>query len=146
MRTKIGRRRQRYVFGRIDQRTVSITTRFNYTMTPNLSLQVYAEPFVSAGDYTNFKGAGRRPRREYEDRYQPYAYRGNADFNIRSFRTTNVLRWEYKPGSQLFLVWQQGKSDEAGYGDFQFNRDFSGVFSAPSKNVFLVKFMYWVNL
>ncbi len=102
----------RYVFGRIDQTTVAITTRFNYTMTPNLSLQVYAEPFVSAGDYSNFKELvdGRAPG--YGDRYRPYAYASNPDFNYRSFRTTNVLRWEYKPGSALFVVWQQGKSDE----------------------------------
>ena len=68
---------QRYVFGRIDQKTVSFTTRFNYTMTPNLSLQVYAEPFVSAGSYSNFKELidGRAP--EYADRYKPYAYPEN---------------------------------------------------------------------
>lgn len=82
----------RYVFGRIDQKTVSINTRFNYTMTPTLSLQVYAEPFVSAGDYTNFKELvdGRAPA--YSDRYRPIVHAGNPDFNIRSFRTTNVLR------------------------------------------------------
>ena len=137
---------RRYVFGRIDQTTVAITTRFNYTMTPNLSLQVYAEPFVSAGDYSNFKELvdGRAP--SYGDRYRPYAYASNPDFNYRSFRTTNVLRWEYKPGSALFVVFQQGKSDGRENGDFQFRRDFGGVFSAPSRNVFLVKFSYWLNM
>jgi hypothetical protein len=137
---------KRYVFGRIDQTTLSINTRFNYTMTPNLSLQVYAEPFVSAGDYSNYKELVDGRAEKYEDRYKPYAYSGNADFNIRSFRTTNVLRWEYRPGSALFLVWQQGKSDDQEYGDFRFGRDFSGVFSAPSRNVFLIKFSYWVNM
>jgi hypothetical protein len=137
---------QRYVFGRIDQKTVAITTRFNYTMTPNLSLQVYAEPFVSAGEYSNYKELVDGRAERYEDRYRPYAYDGNADFNIRSFRTTNVLRWEYRPGSQLFLVWQQGKSDELEYGDFRFGRDFGGVFAAPSRNVFLIKFSYWLNM
>jgi hypothetical protein len=137
----------RYVFGRIDQRTMSITTRFNYTMTPTLSLQVYAEPFVSAGAYTNYKQLVDGRAANYEDRYTPYAaYPNNADFNIRSFRTTNVLRWEYRPGSSLFLVWQQGKSDFQEYGDFQFSRDFAGVFAAPSKNVFLIKFSYWLNM
>jgi hypothetical protein len=137
---------QRYVFGRIGQKTMSFNTRFNYTMTPTLSLQVYAEPFVSAGKYTNYKELvdGRAP--EYGDRYRPYAYDGNADFNIRSFRTTNVLRWEYRPGSQLFLVWQQGKSETQDYGDFSFSRDFGGVFAAPSNNTFLIKFSYWLNM
>jgi hypothetical protein len=136
-----------YVFGRIEQKTVAMTLRFNYTMTPNLSLQTYAEPFVSAGDYSNFRELvdGRNP--DYADRYQPYEYTGDADFNIRSFRTTNVLRWEYKPGSQFFVVWQQGRNDKLyDYGSFQFNRDFGGLFSTPSKNVFLVKFTYWWNL
>ena len=135
-----------YVFGRIDQKTVSFNTRFSYTMTPNVSLQVYAEPFVSAGDYSNYKELVDGRAEKYEDRYKSYAYDGNADFNIRSFRTTNVLRWEYRPGSQLFLVWQQGKSDSQEYGDFRFGRDFGGVFSAPSRNVFLIKFSYWLNM
>ena len=136
----------RYVFGRIDQKTVSITTRFNYTLTPTLSLQVYAEPFVSAGEYTNFKELVDGRASQYSDRYRAYAYTGNPNFNIRSFRTTNVLRWEYKPGSALFVVWQQGRQDYQNYGDFSFNRDFGGVFSAPAHNVFLVKFSYWLNM
>ena len=137
---------KRYVFGRIDQKTLSFNTRFNYTMTPTLSLQVYAEPFVSAGAYSNYKELVDGRAEKYDDRYKPYAYAGSADFNIRSFRTTNVLRWEYRPGSQLFLVWQQGKSDYQDFGDFRFGRDFGGAFSAPSRNVFLVKFSYWLNM
>ena len=57
-----------------------------------------------------------------------------------------MLRWEYKPGSALFVVWQQGKSDYENFGDFRFGRDFSGVFSAPTHNVFLVKCSYWLNM
>lgn len=136
----------RYVFGRIDQKTMSLNTRFNYTMTPNLSLQVYAQPFVSAGEYSNYKELVDGRAERYEDRYRAYAYAGNADFNIRSFRTTNVLRWEYKPGSALFLVWQQGRSDFLEQGDFRFSRDFRGIFSAPSHNAFLIKFSYWLNM
>lgn len=137
----------RYVFGRIEQKTVAMTIRFNYTMTPNLSLQTYAEPFISAGDYTNFRELvdGRNPT--YAERYAPYAYTGLADFNIRSFRTTNVVRWEFKPGSQFFVVWQQGRNERIDdYGAFEFNRDFGGLFTSPSKNVFLVKMSYWFNM
>jgi hypothetical protein len=136
----------KYVFARIEQKTMSFTTRFNYTMTPNLSLQVYAEPFVSAGAYTNYKELVDGRADDYHARYTPYAYSGNADFNIRSFRTTNVLRWEYKPGSTMFIVWQQGKSGSEDYGDFQFGRDFSNVFTSPTNNTFLVKFSYWLNM
>ena len=135
-----------YVFGRLKQRTSSFNFRVNYTLTPNLSIQTYAEPFVSAGAYTNFKEVTNPRAPEYADRYAPYAYDDNPDFNFRSFRTTNVMRWEYKPGSALFVVWQQGRQDETSYGDFQFGRDFRGVFSAPSHNVFLVKFSYWLNM
>lgn len=137
----------RYVFGRIEQKTVAMTLRFNYTLTPNLSIQTYAEPFVSAGDYTNFRELidGRAP--QYHERYRAYDYTGTADFNIRSLRTTNVLRWEYKPGSQFFVVWQQGRYEKLNdYGAFEFNRDFSGLFATPSKNVLIVKFSYWLNL
>ena len=135
----------RYVFGHLDQTTVSLTMRVNYTITPELSVQIYAAPFVSAGDYDRFKKLvdGRAAR--YEDRYAPIAYEGNPDFNYRSFRTTNVLRWEYKPGSALFVVWQQGREDLLDTGRFQFGPDFHGMFGAPARNAFLVKWSYWIN-
>ena len=134
-----------YVFARLDQRTVALTTRVNYTMSPTLSLQIYAEPFVSAGAYTSYKELVDGRADDWQSRYAPYDYRGNADFNYRSFRTTNVLRWEYRPGSSLFVVWQQGREDNVPRGDFRFGRDFSGVFGVPASNVFLVKFWYWLN-
>jgi hypothetical protein len=135
----------RYVFARLDQTTVSLTMRVNYTITPQLSVQVYAAPFVSAGDYDRFKHLVNGRAARYEDRYAPSAYPANPDFNYRSFRTTNVLRWEYKPGSALFVVWQQGREDVLDAGRFQFGRDFGGVFGAPARNVFLVKWSYWIN-
>jgi len=136
----------RYVFARLRQRTSAFTFRVNYTLTPNLSIQTYAEPFVSAGEYSDYRLLieGRAP--EHRDRYRSYAYGRNADFNIRSFRTTNVLRWEYKPGSSLFVVWQQNRSGFEDAGNFDFGRDFGGVFSAPAHNVFLVKLSYWLNM
>jgi hypothetical protein len=135
-----------YVFGRLKQRTSAFTFRVNYTLTPTLSIQTYAEPFISAGAYTNFRELANPRAAAYAARYQPYAYNDNPDFNYRSFRTTNVLRWEYKPGSALFVVWQQGRQDSLSHGDFQFGRDFGGAFSAPAHNVFLVKFSYWLNM
>ena len=98
-----------YVFGRLAQKTTSLTTRFNYTLSPTLSLQVYAQPFVSAGVYDGYKELVSRSADHYPDRYAPFDYAGNADFNVLSFRTTNVLRWEFKPGSAFFVVWQQGR-------------------------------------
>ncbi|MEO8076562.1 MAG: DUF5916 domain-containing protein, partial [Acidobacteriota bacterium] len=134
-----------YLFGRLRQKTVGVTARVNYTVTPALSIQIYAEPFVSAGDYSNFKALANGRSRSYDGRFTPAPYSGTPDFNYRSFRTTNVLRWEYKPGSTLFAVWQQGREDTNDRGTFNFSRDFGGVFSAPSRNVFLIKWAYWLN-
>ncbi len=134
-----------YVFGHLEQTTIALTSRINYTITPQLSIQSYAEPFVSAGAYTSFKELVNGRAARYEDRYAPFAYASNPDFNYRSFRTTNVLRWEYKPGSALFVVWQQGREDTLDHGQFHFGRDFGGIFEAPARNVFLVKMSYWIN-
>jgi hypothetical protein len=134
-----------YVFGHLDQTTVGITARVNYSISPTLSLQLYAQPFVSGGAYTNFRELvdGRNP--DYFSRYASYAYQDNPDFNYKTFRTTNVLRWEYKPGSTLFVVWQQAREDSASYGDFRFGRDFRGIFNLPPRNILLVKVAYWLN-
>jgi hypothetical protein len=138
-----------YVFAHLSQTTVALTERFNYTLSPTLSLQLYAEPFVSGGSYDAFKELvdGRNP--DYARRYVPFAYdltvNDNPDFNVKSFRTTNVLRWEYKPGSTLFVVWQQARENDAVPGDFRFGRDVHAIFGVPPRNVFLVKLAYWLN-
>jgi hypothetical protein len=138
-----------YVFARIDQTTVSLPQRLNFTMTPNLSLQLYAEPFVSGGDYSAYKQLVNGRALDYGQRYAPYAYdiatNGDPNFNVKSFRTTNVLRWEYKPGSTLFVVWQQARENDAVPGGFRFGRDVHAIFGVPPRNVFLVKLAYWVN-
>jgi hypothetical protein len=136
----------RYVFGRLQQKTVSLTARVNYTVTPALSIQLYARPFVSAGDYSRFAELVDGRARRFADRLSAVDYGGDPNFNYRSFRTTNVMRWEYRPGSALFVVWQQGREDVQPYGSFRFGRDVGGVFDAPARNVFLVKWSYWFNL
>jgi hypothetical protein len=140
--------RLRYVIGSLDQKTVALTFRANYTISPNLSFQSYAEPFISAGDYHNYREVTHGRADRYVDRFTPFAYADNANFNFRSFRTTNVLRWEYKPGSALFIVFNQGRQErlEGDYGDFRFGRDVNNLFgSTPARNVFLVKFSRWFN-
>ena len=138
-----------YVFGRLAQTTVALTERFNFTMTPNLSLQLYAQPFVSAGDYSGFRQIANARSTDYNARFTPYAYdaaaNGDPNFNVKSFRTTNVLRWEYKAGSTLFVVWQQARENDAVPGGFRIGRDIHDIFGARPKNVFLVKLAYWVN-
>ena len=82
---------------------------------------------------------------DYDDRYAPYAYAGSPDFKVLSFRTTNVMRWEYKPGSTLFVVWQQGREGLGSPNGLHYGHDFGDVFSTPSSNAFLVKLAYWLN-
>jgi hypothetical protein len=137
--------RTRYVFGRLDQHTSSMTIRANYTITPNLSVQVYAQPFVSSGNYTQFKELVNGRALDYDDRYAAYAYAGSPDFKVLSFRTTNVMRWEYKPGSTLFVVWQQGREGLGTPNGFRYGQDFGDVFATASSNALLVKLAYWLN-
>lgn len=134
-----------YVFGHLNQKTVNLTARVNYTIRPTLTLEIYAAPFVSAGAYANFKELRNGRALAYADRYAPYAYASNPDFNYRAFRSTNVLRWEYRPGSALFMVWQHGQEDYVNDGRFQFGRNLGDLFATPSTNTFLVKFSRWMN-
>ena len=138
-----------YVFSRLNQTTVALTERFNYTLTPNLSIQLYAQPFVSAGDYSAFKQIANPRSTDYTARFSPYAYdtaaNGDPNFNVKSFRTTNVLRWEYKPGSTLFVVWQQARENDAVPGGFRVGRDLHDIFGVAPRNVFLIKLAYWLN-
>jgi hypothetical protein len=108
-------------------------------MSPNLSLQLYAEPFVSGGEYGGFKELvdGRNP--QYAARYAPFDYARNP------VRTTNVLRWEYRRGSTLFVVWQQSRENDAVHGGLRLGRDLRDIFAVPPSNTFLVKLTYWLN-
>ena len=115
-------------------------------MTPTLSLQLYAQPFVSAGDYVGFKELVDGRARDYD---RPLR-RLSATRTTRTSTTGRSappmsLRWEYRPGSTLFVVWQQGREDVLDQATFRFGRDFGGVFDAPASNVFLVKWAYWLN-
>ena len=134
-----------YVFGRIRQTTVGLTARANYTLAPNLTVQAYLAPFVSAGEYSAFKSLVRPRVQPIGAQFASFAYEGSPDFNYRSFRMTNVLRWEYRPGSALYVVWQQGREEVLEHGRFRFSDDMGSLFGLPGTNVFLVKASYWFN-
>ena len=161
----------RYLLGRVDQKTLGIGIRFNYSITNNLSIQYYGQPFVSAGRYDGFKRIGDPRAERYADRFELFsdgqlayddsdeAYRvdenmdgrtdysfDDPDFNFRQFRSNLVLRWEYTPGSTLFLVWAQERSGSGGSGDFSVNRDLNDLFDTYPSNIFLLKFNYWFSL
>ncbi len=126
---------------------MSVTTRINYTMSPTLSLQIYAQPFTSIGDYTEWKELTSTPRaRKYDDRFQSYSAADPGGVNFKQINTNTVLRWEYRPGSILFLVWQQGREDfQQSPTGFQFRRDFGELLKLHPNNTFLIKFSYWFN-
>jgi hypothetical protein len=140
--------RTRYLFASLDQQTLSFSARLDYTIRPTLSFQVYAEPFVTAGSYTNVRelADARSPR--YQARYQPYSSDAPVgDFNFKQLRTNTVLRWEYRPGSTVFVVWSQGRDqDDRDVGRFSASRDYGNLFSARPDNVFLIKASYWLGL
>ncbi len=160
----------RYIFGRIVQNTFGFVFRLNYSPTPQLSIQYYGQPFISSGKYSHFKHIT-RPRAKGDDRYEEYSaqqisydpddesYRidentdGNADysfgfpdFNFKEFRSNMVVRWEYKPGSILFLVWAQNRTGFDETGDFEFGANFRQLFNVQPDNVFLVKLNYWFSI
>jgi hypothetical protein len=157
-----------YLFARLEQTTAALTARVSYTFTPELSLQLYAQPFVSAGSFSDFRQVDDARASGFGDRFRTYgrdeisydpatrvytARPGgagtisipNPDFNVRQLRTNTVLRWEYRPGSTMFVVWSQGR-DVAGTTPFELTGDADALFAAPATNVLLVKFSYWLGL
>ncbi|HSG09201.1 MAG TPA: DUF5916 domain-containing protein [Longimicrobiales bacterium] len=132
-----------YLFAPLVQTTLAMETRLDVTFTPKLSFQLYAQPFISSGDYGDV-GSLDAPK---GFTFTPWdGSTGNPDFNYRSLRGTAVLRWEYRPGSTLYVAWQQARSDyAAGVGDFDFARDRQALFRAKADNVFVIKASYWLS-
>jgi len=163
---------RRAVFAELRQRTLSLDTRLSWTFTPALSLELFAQPFVSAGRYTRFQeyvrprsraralfdttqirvvardvsGAATRYRLDPDGDPATADFEfSNPDFRVRSLRGNAVLRWEYHPGSTLFFVWQQARSEADGSGEFDAQRDLGQVFRQRPDNVFVVKASYWLG-
>jgi hypothetical protein len=163
---------QRYVLADVRQRQLSLDSRINLTFSPKMTLEMYAQPFLASGHFGAFKEFA-APRREAVQVYgrdrgtvvpeqsatgATLRYRldpdgtgaaapfviNNPDFTLRSLRGSVVYRWEYHPGSTLFFVWTQQRSDQSAEGDFQFGRDQSALFRAKPDNIFLVKASWWL--
>lgn len=157
---------KRYVFGELDQTTFSAGIRLNWTFTPKLSLQLYVQPLISSGKYTNIKELSRPASYDFliygqngstinnetkeidpdgTGPAQPFSI-SNPDFNFKSLRGNAVIRWEYLPGSVLYFVWTQSRSDFEDVGDFQFKKSVNRLWDAKADNIFMVKFTYWLNM
>ena len=165
---------RRYVLAGLEQRTLSFDTRAAVTFSPTMTLELYAQPFLFGADYLDFREFVRRGAREKRvfgrdvgtvtetrnadgrvagytidpDATGPAALFNvsNPDFNFRSLRGNAVYRWEYRPGSTLFLVWTQSRSGSEPVGDFDFARDRAALFRARPDNVFLVKVSWWMGM
>jgi hypothetical protein len=142
----------------------------NYNLTPNLSLQYWGQPFFATGEYNNFKYITDSKAEELEDRYRfytedqisfnssmnvysvddnvdgvaDYSFR-KPDFNVKTFLSNLVLRWEYQPGSTVYLVWSQNRSGYANDGSFEASRDIASLFNESAYNIFLIKFSYRIG-
>ncbi|MEW5900660.1 MAG: DUF5916 domain-containing protein [Acidobacteriota bacterium] len=160
-----------YLLGRINQKTLGMSLRLNWSITPDLTIQYYGQPFISAGKYSEFKRVTEPRAQTFEDRYYlfgdeeihydgslnmyqadenrdgipDYAF-SNPNFNFRQFRSNLVFRWEYRPGSVVYLVWSQGRTGLGQSGDFAYWKDVRSLFDVHPHNVFLVKFSYFFEL
>lgn len=156
-----------FVFARIHQTDVSMTFRVNWTFSPRLTLQAYAQPFIASGRYDELKDVDNPGAARYADRFHVFDNReltlvddtysvmrngaaysfDRPDFNFRQLRSTMVLRWEYRPGSTVFAIWSHGRtSDSFDGGRFRLGRDLGDLGSAASENVVMVKANYWIGL
>ena len=135
-----------FTFARLHQHIFSVTGRANWTATPTLSLQLYLQPFVTTGDYVNWRAIRDARAPSYDARFAPYRSAPPPGFNVKQFNSTSVLRWEFRPASTVFVVWQQGRSQDAiNPGVFVPERDVRDLFGARPLNTVLVKFTYWLN-
>jgi hypothetical protein len=130
-----------HVYGSLTRDVVDITVRSTYAFTRDLTVQAYLQPFVAVGDYADIRRLA-HPR-SYEFDAATIAF--DPDFNRKSLRGNIVMRWEYKPGSTLFAVWDLSQADLSRPGQFSPFRDLRSAFGADASHVFMVKASYWLN-
>jgi hypothetical protein len=157
----------RYVFADLEERDLSAGVRLNWTFTPKLSLQLYVQPLIASaayGDYKqlaaprtfNFDVYGREVGAVSRDANGTVHVQASAtasdtlsfsdpNFNFRSLRGNAVLRWEFLPGSTMYLVWTQNRNDTETTGDLELGHSFSRLTAGPADNIFMMKITYWWN-
>jgi hypothetical protein len=158
-----------YIFGELNLTTASMTIRANITFTPNMSLQLYAEPFMSTGEYVGLRDVLDPKAPTFDGRFRDFTDDdlsvidgeiwidadgngsgdinvGQPDFRAISLRSTAVLRWEYVLGSTLFLAWQHGRSDVNDNPQFQLWDGLQEMFRLPAEDVLVLKVNYWLSL
>ena len=138
-----------YSFARLDQKTMDMSVRINYTARPNLTLEFYGEPFATSGTYTDVREVSATPKAAaYDARYKAYTPPAGTDlqFDYIQLRTNMVARWEYRPGSTLFLVWSHGRdSYRTDVFKPSWQNDYGDLFALHPDNTFLIKVAYWLS-
>ncbi|MDX1286377.1 MAG: DUF5916 domain-containing protein, partial [Draconibacterium sp.] len=150
--------------------TVNMSLRVNYNITPDLTIQYWGQPFVATGEYSDFKHITNSKADDLLDRYKLFSnqqisydsetnlysiddnidgsidyYIGKPDFNVKEFLSNLVVRWEYRPGSTVYLVWNQTRNHYINNGSFDLGNDIQNLFDGKANNIFLVKFSYRIG-
>jgi len=155
-----------YIMSQLDSKQFSLAARINVGITPDMSIQYYGQPFYFAGEYSHFKTMTDPDASDYYDRFHEYTPEeiqydsesniynvdtdgngtdfsfDNPDFHFLQYRSNLVYRWEYKPGSTIFLVWSQGRTTDGSNGIFMFNDYTKELRATPAQNDFLIKISY----
>jgi hypothetical protein len=155
----------RYVFAILDQKTLSLESRLDWTLTSRLSVQLYMQPFLAVSDYSSFRELARSRSFDYatygvdrgsihlqNGRYvvdpdgpggsSPFSF-ADPDFSVRSIRGSAILRWEFRPGSALFLVWNPNREAEEEVDSVRPWGDTREAWSGRRDDVVLVKVSFW---
>jgi len=161
----------KYILASLNQKTLSFSFRFDYCIAPNLTIQYYGQPFISSGKFKDFKKVTSSKADSYYNRFHTfntdeiafdesngiynvdedkdgvtdYSF-ANPDFKVMDFISNLVLRWEYVPGSTLFLVWSQNRSGLNPTNKFIPQKDINNLFNIYPYNVFLIKFSYRLRM
>ncbi len=159
----------RYIMGTIDQEVVRFSFRMNYTVVPDLTIQLWAQPFVASGQYKDFKYITNPHASVFTERFHKYntgqlsSQEGlfyidenqngttdytfaNPNFRFKEFLSNIVVRWEFRPGSSLYFVWSQNRDDVEQNGSIDFIDDIGGLFKNKGNDIFLVKFSYRIGV
>lgn len=130
-----------HVYGTLESHVVDFTLRGTFALHPDLTVEGLLRPFIAVGSYVDFRRLARPSSFEFE----PVALPFNPDFNRKSLRGNLVLRWEYRPGSTLFAVWNVLGADLSRPGLFDFTRDLGGTFASDMDHVLMLKGTYWLS-
>ena len=121
-------------------------------VTPDISVQFYGSPFTSTARFSDFKSMTNTTSRTYEDRFSPLSedemsfIKEKPDFSFNEFRSNLVARWEYLPGSTLYLVWEHRMSNRDSRYLSGWGNNLDRMFGLPATNTFMIKMNYWFNL